>query len=69
MQQEINQQRIQSMYKMLLEMGSGNFTNRIERTEQDDELEALVVLVNMVAEEMKGSVFHSSFINPTIHRR
>jgi AraC-like DNA-binding protein len=64
MQQEINQQRIQSMYKMLLEMGSGNFTNRIERTEQDDELEALVVLVNMVAEEMKASVFHSGFINP-----
>jgi AraC-like DNA-binding protein len=64
MQQEINQQRIQSMYQMLLEMGSGNFTNRIERTDQDDELEALVVLVNMVAEEMKGSVFHSGFINP-----
>ncbi|TRW99020.1 helix-turn-helix domain-containing protein [Flavobacterium gawalongense] len=64
MQQEINQQRIQSMYQMLLEMGSGNFTNRIERTEQDDELEALVVLVNMVAEEMKESVFHSGFINP-----
>jgi len=64
MQQEINQQRIQSIHKMLLEMGSGNFTNRIERTAQDDELEALVVLVNMVAEEMKGSVFHWGFINP-----
>ena len=33
-------------------------------TEQDDELEALVVLINMVAEEMKESVFHSGFINP-----
>jgi AraC-like DNA-binding protein len=64
MQQETNQQRIQNMYQMLLEMGGGNFTKRIQRSGQDDELEALVVLVNMVAEEMKGSVFHTGFVNP-----
>lgn len=64
MQQKINQQRIQNMYDMLLEMAGGNFTNRIQRTEQDDELEALVMLINMVAEEMKESVFHSGFVNP-----
>jgi signal transduction histidine kinase len=64
MQQEINQRRIQKMYQMLLEMAGGNFTNRIQRSEKDDELEALVVLINMVAEEMKESVFHSGFINP-----
>jgi AraC-like DNA-binding protein len=52
------------MSQMLLEMAGGNFTNRIQRTEQDDELEALTVLVNMVAEEMKESIFHSGFINP-----
>jgi AraC-like DNA-binding protein len=49
---------------MLLEMAGGNFTNRIQRTEQDDELEALVMLINMVAEELKESVFHSGFVNP-----
>lgn len=64
MQQEINRQRIQNMYQMLLEMAGGNFTNRIQRTKQDDELEALVVLINMVAEELKESVFHSGFVNP-----
>lgn len=64
MQQETNQQRIQNMYQMLLEMGGGDFTKRIQRSGQDDELEALVVLVNMVAEEMKESVFHTGFINP-----
>ncbi|MFE3866994.1 helix-turn-helix domain-containing protein [Flavobacterium sp. LS2P90] len=64
MQEEIDQQRIQKMYQMLLEMAGGNFTNRIQRSEKDDELEALVVLMNMVAEEMKESVFHSGFINP-----
>lgn len=64
MQQEINQRRIQKMYQMLLEMAGGNFTNRIQRSEKDDELEALVVLINMVAEEMKESLFYSGFINP-----
>jgi AraC-like DNA-binding protein len=64
MHQEINLQRIQSISQMLLEMAGGNFTNRIQRTEEDDELEALVVLMNMVAEEMKESIFHSGFINP-----
>lgn len=64
MHQEINLQRMRSMSHMLLEMARGNFTNRIQRTGEDDELEALVMLMNMVAEEMKESVFHSVFINP-----
>ncbi|WP_269223807.1 AraC family transcriptional regulator [Flavobacterium sp. IMCC34518] len=64
MKEEIDQQRIQRMYQMLLEMAGGNFTNRIQRSEKDDELEALVVLINMVAEEMKESVFHTGLINP-----
>ncbi|MFV8271273.1 helix-turn-helix domain-containing protein [Flavobacterium sp. GT2N3] len=64
MYQEIDQQRMRSMSQMLLEMAGGNFSNKIQRTEEDDELEALVVLMNMVAEEMKESVFHSGYINP-----
>jgi AraC-like DNA-binding protein len=64
MNQEINQIRIRSMSKMLLEMARGNFSNRIPRTEQNDQLEGLIVLMNMAAEEMKESVFHSGFVNP-----
>ncbi|MEZ7506047.1 helix-turn-helix domain-containing protein [Flavobacterium sp. Arc2] len=64
MNQEINLQRMRSMSQMLLEMAGGNFSNRIQRTEEDDELEGLVVLMNMVAEEMKEAVFHAGFINP-----
>jgi AraC-like DNA-binding protein len=64
MQHEIDQKRIQKISQMLLEMASGNFTKRIERSGQDDELEALVVLINMVAEEMKESIFHFGVINP-----
>ena len=64
MDQEIDQQRINAICKMLLEMAEGNFTYRIPRTGIDDELEALAVLVNWMAEEMKDSVFHSGYSNP-----
>ncbi|TDE52737.1 helix-turn-helix domain-containing protein [Flavobacterium sp. GT3P67] len=64
MDQEIDQQRIDVIYEMLLEMAEGNFAYRIPRTRKDDELEALTVLVNWMAEEMKGSLFHAGFTNP-----
>lgn len=64
MDQEIDHQRIDVIYEMLLEMAEGNFAYRIPRTGKDDELEALAVLVNWMAEEMKGSLFHAGFTNP-----
>ncbi|MCG2611833.1 AraC family transcriptional regulator [Flavobacterium sp. SM15] len=48
---------------MLLEMASGNFDERIPRTTQDDELESVVILVNMLAEEMKESLFPKGYLN------
>ncbi|MFV8347186.1 helix-turn-helix domain-containing protein [Flavobacterium sp. ZB4P13] len=64
MEQEIDQQRINNICQMLLEMAEGNFAYRIPRTANDDELEALIILVNWMAEEMKESVFHYGYINP-----
>ena len=58
-----NQERIVTMHQMLFEMARGNFNSRIPLSLFDDELETLVVLINMVAEEMKESIFHSGFIN------
>lgn len=57
------------MHKMLFEMARGNFNNQIPLSNYDDEMETLVVLVNMVAEELKESVFHSGFVNPYITHR
>lgn len=48
---------------MLFEMAAGNFNFRIEKTGVDDELEGLIVLVNMVAEELRSNIFHNGFIN------
>ena len=64
MHKETNQQRINNIYQMLLEMAEGNFSYRIPRTDNDDELETLIVLLNWLAEEMKESIFHSAYINP-----
>lgn len=64
-----NQQRMISMHKMLFEMAHGNFNNLIPLSSYDDEIETLVVLVNMLAEELNESVFHSGFVNPhTTHK-
>lgn len=59
-----NEERIVAMHQMLFEMARGNFSNRIPLSSFDDELETLVVLINMVAEEMKESIFHAGFVNP-----
>jgi PAS domain S-box-containing protein len=64
-----NHQRMISMHKMLFEMARGNFNNQIPLSSYDDEIEKLVVLVNMVAEELKESVLHSGLVNPYIAYR
>jgi AraC-like DNA-binding protein len=59
-----NHERIVTLHQMLFEMARGNFNSRIPLSSNDDELETLIVLVNMVAEEMKESVFHAGYVNP-----
>ncbi|SFW37902.1 PAS domain S-box-containing protein [Sinomicrobium oceani] len=63
MHNEYNKKRIRSINRMLLEVASGNFSYRIERTERDDELEALIVLANMMTEELEESIRHQNYIN------
>lgn len=58
-----DQNRIDKIYQMLFEMAAGNFTFKIEYTGNDDELEGLVLLVNMVAEELRATVFRNGFVN------
>lgn len=59
-----NRQRIVAMHQMLFEMARGNFNMQVPVSGLDDELETLLVLLNMVAEELKESVLFSSYINP-----
>ncbi len=64
MHQEINKRRLRSVLRMLREMAAGNYTKQIERSEENDEIEALVITVNMLAEEKKESASHYSLMNP-----
>jgi AraC-like DNA-binding protein len=63
MERPHNQERIVTMHQMLFEMARGNFNSRIPLSPYDDELETLVVLINMVAEEMKESIFQVGYVN------
>ena len=51
-----NEKRIVTIHQMLFEMARGNFNSSIPLSSNDDVLETLVVLINMVAEEMKESI-------------
>lgn len=63
MKKTYNEERIVTMHQMLFEMARGNFNSRIPLSSNDEELETLVVLINMVAEEMKESIFHVGYVN------
>lgn len=63
MESQQNKERIVMMHQMLFEMARGNFNSRIPLSANDDELETLVVLINMVAEEMKESIFQVGYVN------
>lgn len=63
MERPHNKERIVTMHQMLFEMARGNFNSRIPLSSYDDELETLVVLINMAAEEMKESIFHVGYMN------
>jgi AraC-like DNA-binding protein len=58
-----NEDRIVTIHQMLFEMARGNFNSSIPLSSYDDKLETLVVLINMVAEEMKESIFQVGYVN------
>jgi len=64
MDQESIPIRVRYLYRMLLEMANGNLAYRIPRSEEDDDIEAFTVFINMVAEEMKESAYHAGYVNP-----
>lgn len=57
MEKPFYEERIVRMHQMLFDMARGNFNNHVPLSSVDDELETLVVLINMVAEELKESLF------------
>jgi PAS domain S-box-containing protein len=55
--------RIENINRMIMEVASGNFAYKLERSDRNDELDALAVTVNMMAEEMKSVFMHRGHLN------
>ncbi|WP_052188302.1 helix-turn-helix domain-containing protein [Cellulophaga sp. Hel_I_12] len=56
-------ERIKDIKAMLLEMASGNFFYRLERYAKNDNLEAISISLNMLAEEIQATNYHQGFSN------
>lgn len=49
-------ERLKAIKHMIFSMAQGNFDIRIARTEEDDVIESIIVLINMMAEEMRETL-------------
>ncbi|MCM5663654.1 helix-turn-helix domain-containing protein [Galbibacter mesophilus] len=54
--------RLEQAYELLLQISQGNFHYRIPRSDSDDEMEALIVSLNMMADEIQDSFFHQGYV-------
>jgi AraC-like DNA-binding protein len=55
--------RMQRINQMLLEMAGGNFFYRLDRSEKNDSIEAFIIVLNMLAEEIQESFVHQGYVN------
>lgn len=63
MQSTINKHRLQQIQQLLLTMVVGEGPYQIERSEEDDDIEVLLVMVNLMAEEMSETLRYVNFLN------
>jgi PAS domain S-box-containing protein len=61
-----NQTRIDHISRMIFEIASGNYDYNVERTEKEDELDAIVVGINMLREELKATTVSRDYMNNLI---
>ena len=66
MDNQQNQQRIKSIYRMLLEIASGNLTYRISLEGQDAQFDELAKMLNEIAEKLQQIGYASPYKNSKI---
>tara|TARA_R110000823_G_scaffold315661_1_gene449181 strand:- start:10549 stop:11493 length:945 start_codon:yes stop_codon:yes gene_type:complete len=54
---------MQQIQYMLMEMASGNFFYRLDTSDKNDNIEALAIVLNMLAEEIQESFYHQGFVS------
>jgi AraC-like DNA-binding protein len=60
---KIRKKQIAEINQMLLELASGNPFYRLSRSNKDDSIEGIVVLINMLAEEIQQLLLHQGSVN------
>lgn len=63
MHRSINTQRIQHIQELLMCLATGEELYQIERTEEDDGIEALLVLLNLITEEIGETLRYINTLN------
>ncbi len=63
MDNDVDKKRLKQIQTMLMEFASGNFAYKLERTDLNDDIEALTALVNMTFEEIKAFFIHQGYVN------
>jgi PAS domain S-box-containing protein len=58
-----NHSRIDHISKMIFEIASGNYEYNVDRTEQEDELDAIVMGINMLREELKATTVSRDYMD------
>lgn len=64
MEDNTKQDRWEDLFNMIVALAKGNFSYQIKRSGSEDELEALVALCNMLAEELRETFNHHSYLDP-----
>lgn len=64
MSSQQNQQRIKTIYRMLLEIVNGNLAHRIPVDGNDSEFDELAKTLNDVAEKMQQAEYTNPYLNP-----
>lgn len=63
MDKQQNQQRIKNLYRMLLELATGNLAFRLPLSEYSDELDQLVKMLNEFAEKLQNTISPPDLLN------
>jgi len=55
--------RIEHICRLIFEIANGNFDYKLERTDNDDEFDAIIAGINMLKEELKTSTVSINYMN------
>lgn len=56
------EKRAEEIYRLIIELASGNFGYRLEPSDREDEMDAIIAGINMLGEELQASVVSRDYL-------